>query len=251
MRIPRFYFPDPLALGARVNLPQDAAHHALRVLRMVEGDVVALFNGDGHLYHAKISRVAKQDVLVLVEQATEVACESPLAVTLVQGISSGERMDFSLQKSVELGITAIQPIQTERSVVKLNAERKEKRLRHWQQIVIAACEQCGRNVVPEVRPVLGLLEWLGASAPGVGHQASEAVLRIHLSPDAEQGLRDLEKPVGPVVLAVGPEGGFSEQERAALRQFGFIGVKLGPRVLRTETAALAALAAIQICWGDF
>ena len=250
MRIPRFYFPDALAPGARVSLPKEAAHHAARVLRMSEGDAVRLFNGDGLLYRAKIWRADKQDVVVLIEQGAEASCESPLSVTLVQGISSGERMDFSLQKSVELGITAIQPIQAERSVVKLSAERKEKRLRHWQQIVIAACEQCGRNVVPVVRPVLGLTEWLG-QASGVGGQASGGELRIHLSPGAELRLRDLEKPTGPVLLAVGPEGGFSEQEHAALQQFGFVGVKLGPRVLRTETAGLAALAAMQMAWGDF
>ena len=250
MRIPRFYVPDALAPGARVSLPKEAAHHALRVLRMSEGDAVRLFNGDGLLYRAKIWRADKQDVVVLIEQGAEASCESPLSVTLVQGISSGERMDFSLQKSVELGITAIQPIQAERSVVKLSAERKEKRLRHWQQIVIAACEQCGRNVVPVVRPVLGLTEWL-VQASGVGGQASGGELRIHLSPDAELRLRDLEKPTGPVLLAVGPEGGFSEQEHAALQQFGFVGVKLGPRVLRTETAGLAALAAMQMAWGDF
>ena len=243
MRIPRFYFPDPLALGARVNLPQDAAHHASRVLRMGEGDVVTLFNGDAYVYRTKIVRVEKQAVVVLIEQRTASSCESPLAVTLLQGISSGERMDFTLQKSVELGIAAIQPIQAERSVVKLSGERKEKRLRHWQNIVVAACEQCGRNVVPQVQPVMGLMEWLG--------QASGEGLRIHLWPDAEQGLRDLAKPTGPVVLAVGPEGGFSEQEHTALQQCGFVSVRLGPRVLRTETAALAALAAMQICWGDF
>ena len=250
MRIPRFYFPGALALGARVNLPKDAAHHALRVLRMAEGDGVTLFNGDGHVYRAKILRLDKQEAVVLIEQRTEVSHESPLSLTLLQGISSGERMDFTLQKSVELGIAAIQPIQAERSVVKLSGERKEKRLRHWQNIVIAACEQCGRNVVPEVRPVLGLMEWLG-QVSGVGGQASGEGLRIHLSPEAELGLRDLEKPTGPVLLAVGPEGGFSEQEHAALRQCGFVGVRLGPRVLRTETAALAALAALQSCWGDF
>lgn len=250
MRIPRFYFPDALAPGARVSLPKEAAHHAVRVLRMNAGDRVSLFNGDGLLYGAKILRADKQDVVVLTEQGAQASAESRLELTLVQGISSGERMDFSLQKSVELGIAAIQPIQAERSVVKLSGERKDKRLRHWQQIVIAACEQCGRNVVPEVRPVLGLMEWLGQMS-SIGGQAPGGELRIHLSPEAEHGLRELEKPVGPVLLAVGPEGGFSEQEHTALRQCGFVGVKLGPRVLRTETAALAALAAIQMAWGDF
>ena len=244
MRIPRFFTPDPLALGARLSLPKEAAHHAARVLRMAPGAEVELFNGDGYCYRTKILRVDKQEVVVLIEQCIEASRESPLSLTLLQGISSGERMDFTLQKSVELGIAAIQPIQAERSVVKLSGERKEKRVRHWQNIVIAACEQCGRNVVPEVRPVMGLMEWLGM-------QDSGTELRIHLSPEAAQGLRELEKPAGPVVLAVGPEGGFSEQEHTALSQCGFVGARLGPRVLRTETAALAALAALQICWGDF
>ncbi len=244
MRMPRFYFPDALALGARVHLPKDAAHHAARVLRMAEGDVVSLFNGDGQAYRAKIVRLDKQDVVVMIEQRAAASSESPLHTTLVQGISSGERMDFTLQKSVELGISAIQPIQAERSVVKLTAERKEKRLRHWQNIVAAACEQCGRNVVPEVMPSLTLTDWLGT-------QVSEETLKIHLSPDAELGLRTLEKPNRPVVLAVGPEGGFSPHEHAALHQCGFVAVQLGPRILRTETAALAALAAMQVCWGDF
>ena len=250
MRIPRFYFPDALALGARVNLPKEAAHHAARVLRMDEGDVLSLFNGDGHLYRAKILRLDKQDVVVTIEQGAAVSSESPLAVTLVQGISSGERMDFTLQKSVELGISAIQPIQAERSVVKLTAERKEKRTRHWQNIVIAACEQCGRNVVPEVQPVLGLTDWLATLGTGAAQQEAGS-LRMLLAPDAESRLRDLPQPSGPVLFAVGPEGGFSDNEVRALRQYGFTPVRLGPRVLRTETAALAALAALQSCWGDF
>lgn len=249
MRVPRFYFPDSLALGARVDLPKDAAHHAVRVLRMAEGAGVTLFNGDGRVYSAKILRVEKQSVAVLIERSIEASNESPLSVTLVQGISSGERMDFSLQKSVELGIAAIQPIQAERSVVKLTAERKEKRWRHWQNIVIAACEQCGRNVVPEVRPALSLTDWLAGLDSGVAPQAGS--LRILLAPHAEQGLQHLVKPTGSVLLAVGPEGGFSAPELGALQSYHFMPVRLGPRVLRTETAALAALAALQTCWGDF
>ena len=251
MRIPRFYFPDALALGARVALPQDAAHHAVRVLRLGENDLVRLFNGDGYEYRAKIVRLDKQGVVVLIESGAPLSCESSLNVQLVQGISSGERMDYTLQKSVELGVGAIQPIQAERSVVKLSGERMQKRLQHWQSVVASACEQSGRNVVPEVRPVLGLMDWLGSKDSGFGIQDSGEVLRIHLAPEAELSLRDLGKPVGPVVLAAGPEGGFSENEHAALRQCGFVAVKLGPRILRTETAALAALAALQILWGDY
>lgn len=251
MRLSRFFFPDPLALGARVNLPNEVAHYAAKVLRLAEGDTVALFNGDGHVYHAKILRIEKQDLTVIIAQRTPASSESSLCVTLLQGIASGDRMDFTLQKSVELGIGAIQPIQAERSVVKLTAERKEKRLQHWQNVVRAACAQCGRNVVPEVYPAVGLMDWLAGQAPGVGDQASGASLRILLAPDAACSLRELEKPLSSVVLAVGPEGGFSDNELRALQQYGFISVRLGPRVLRTETAALAALSALQTCWGDF
>ncbi|MBT9613278.1 MAG: 16S rRNA (uracil(1498)-N(3))-methyltransferase [Burkholderiales bacterium] len=251
MRIPRFYFPDPLALGARVALPPDAAHHAVRVLRLGENDLVRLFNGDGCEYRARIVRLDKQAVVALIESGAPLSCESPLNVLLVQGISSGERMDYTLQKSVELGVGMIQPIQAERSVVKLSGERMLKRMQHWQSVVASACEQSGRNVVPEVRPVSGLMNWLGEQASGVGGQASGGELRIHLAPDAELSLRDLEKPAGRVILGAGPEGGFSDNEHLALRQGGFVAVKLGPRVLRTETAALAALAALQILWGDY
>lgn len=250
MRIPRFYFPNLLAPGARVALPQDAAHHAVRVLRLGENDLVRLFNGDGCEYRARIVRFDKQVVVVLIESSAPLSCESPLNVLLVQGISSGERMDYTLQKSVELGVGAIQPIQAERSVVKLSGERMLKRMQHWQSVVASACEQSGRNVVPEVRPVSGLMDWL-ASVSGERGEGEGEALRILLSPDAELSLRDLEKPAGSVALAAGPEGGFSDHEHAALKQCGYIAVKLGPRILRTETAALAALAALQILWGDY
>lgn len=243
MRIPRFYFPDALTLGARVALPKDAAHHAVRVLRMGEGDAVSLFNGDNHAYSARILRIEKQNIVVLIESRVALSCESMLSILLVQGISSGERMDYTLQKAVELGVAAIQPIQAERSVVKLAGERREKRMQHWQNVVTAACEQCGRNKVPEVKPVSGLMDWLG-------EQGSEG-RRILLAPDAEMRLRELAQPAGAVTLAVGPEGGFSDKEQTALLQYGFTPVRLGPRVLRTETAALAALASMQALWGDY
>ena len=251
MRIPRFYFPNSLSLGVPVVLPPHAAHHALRVLRLGENDPLRLFNGDGCEYSGRIVRLDKQGVMVLIESAAPLSCESPLEVLLVQGISSGERMDYTLQKSVELGVGAIQPIQAERSVVRLAGERMLKRMQHWQSVVASACEQSGRNVVPEVRPVMSLVDWLSAQDSGFGIRDSGEVLRIHLAPDAQLSLRALEKPTASVVLAAGPEGGFSDHEIAALQQFGFIGVKLGPRILRTETAALAALSALQILWGDY
>jgi 16S rRNA (uracil1498-N3)-methyltransferase len=218
-------------------------HHAVRVLRMGEGDAVSLFNGDNHAYSARILRIEKQNIVVLIESRVALSCESTLSILLVQGISSGERMDYTLQKAVELGVAAIQPIQAERSVVKLAGERREKRMQHWQNVVTAACEQCGRNKVPEVKPVSGLMDWLG-------EQGSEGQ-RILLVPDAEMRLRELAQPVGAVTLAVGPEGGFSDKEQTALLHYGFTSVRLGPRVLRTETAALAALASMQALWGDY
>lgn len=242
MRITRFYCPEKLALGARVPLPKDAAHHAIRVLRLAVDAPLTLFNGDGHEYAGRILRIEKQDAVVQIESATAVSRESPLAVTLVQGISAGDRMDYTLQKAVELGVTAIQPIAAERSVVKLAGERAEKRLAHWQSVVVSACEQCGRNVVPVVQPVSRLPEWLA--------QAPAGVLRILLSPEAELGLAQLQ-PAAALTLAVGPEGGFSENEHAMLAHAGFVGVRIGPRILRTETAAVAALSALQSLHGDF
>ena len=204
---------------------------------------MSLFNGDNHAYSARILSIEKQDIAVLIESRVALSCESTLSILLVQGISSGERMDYTLQKAVELGVAAIQPIQAERSVVKLAGERREKRMQHWQNVVTAACEQCGRNKVPEVKPVSGLMDWLG-------EQGSEGQ-RILLAPDAEMRLRELAQPAGAVTLAVGPEGGFSDKEQTALLQYGFTPVRLGPRVLRTETAALAALASMQALWGDY
>ncbi len=257
MRVPRFYFSGDLSLGARVALDKDAAHHAARVLRMNEGDGVSLFNGDDHVYGASIVRINKQEVVVLVQSRANASRESPLRILLAQGIASGERMDFILQKSVELGVSAIQPLQTERSVVKLQGERKEKRAQHWQNMVNAACEQCGRNAIPQVLPIMDLTSWLGQMAsiaqsaesneadPGLPH------LRVMLSPRAELTLRTLPVPAGAIHLAVGPEGGFSSQEETALLQCGYIAARLGPRILRTETAGLAAIASIQTLWGDF
>jgi 16S rRNA (uracil1498-N3)-methyltransferase len=172
--------------------------------------------------------------------------ESPLAVTLAQGMSSGERMDYTVQKAIELGAAGIRPLATSRSVVRLDAERAQKRIAHWQAVVIAACEQCGRNSVPQVLPVMNYYDWL---AHEVGEQAG--TLRVLLSPSAPTALRDLPRPAGSATLLAGPEGGLSPQEERDAQTAGFTPVRLGPRVLRTETAALAALSAMQTLWGDF
>jgi 16S rRNA (uracil1498-N3)-methyltransferase len=238
---PRFFIPPAfaaLAAGARIALPDSAAHHAARVLRLTAGDAVTLFDGRGGEYSAVITLASRQvDVKLSAFDAVE--REGPFPVELVQGISSGDRMDFTVQKAVELGAAAIRPVISERSVVKLAGERAEKRVAHWQQIAIAACEQCGRNRVPEVHPIQALDRFL--SEPG-------AALRLMLTPRAGTLLRSLGKPVAAVQLLIGPEGGFSDGEERAAMATGYMAVNLGLRVLRTETAALGALAAMSALW---
>jgi 16S rRNA (uracil1498-N3)-methyltransferase len=243
MAVPRFYCPGELVSGGQVALPDQAAHHAAKVLRLRVGEPAVLFTGTGGEYEARVAHVGKHDVVMEVLAWREAERESPLRVTLAQAASAGEKMDFTLQKAVELGIDRIQPLLSERSVVRLSGERADKRVAHWQGVVTAACEQCGRNRVPGVLPLTGLGDWLGTregAAPG-----------LMLSPTADRALRDLPRPDGPVTLLVGPEGGFSDGELRAAERAGFAPVRLGPRVLRTETAALAALAAMQALWGDF
>ncbi len=242
MSSPRFYLDQPLAPGARFSLPPGPARHAARALRLAAGDAITLFNGRGGEYAARIERIHKDEVAVSIGGFADVERESPLRVMLAQGISSGERMDYTLQKAVELGVAAIQPIAAKRSVVKLAGERADKRIAHWQGVVASACEQCGRNQVPTVAPPLTLAHWLGQ------HGAQRL---LFLSPLAEARLADLPAPSDVDCLVAGPEGGFEADEIAALNAAGALAVRLGPRVLRTETAALAALAAMQTLWGDF
>lgn len=243
MPISRFYLSSLPPHAKVVELPLEAAHHAAKVLRLQAGDAIVLFDGTGGEYPAIISQIGKQRVTAEIGPWQARECESPLDITLVQALSSGDKMDFTLQKAVELGITAIHPIASERSVVKLSGERAEKRVRHWQQVVVSACEQCGRNRVPEVASILSLSDWLGKPAiPGV---------RLTLAPEAPANLRELPRPGAPITLLIGPEGGLAPAEIKAAASCGFTPVRLGPRVLRTETAALAALAAMQAVWGDF
>ena len=242
----RFHFRGKLGNGAEVRLQPDAAHHAIRVLRLGVGEPVVLFDGHGGEFEARITRVDRGEVSVKTGAHHSIERESRLQIILVQGLSSGERMDITLQKSVELGVAEIQPVATERSVVKLKDERAQRRREHWQNLVVSACEQCGRNRVPDVLPVLGLPEWLAqlpaAAAPGE--------TRLLLSPAAALPLRDLAAPTR-MLLLIGPEGGLSPQEMELARSREFLPVRLGPRILRTETAALAALSALQALWGDF
>ena len=243
MAIPRLFCPTSLAHRAQVNLPSGAAHHAIRVLRLKPGDDIRIFNGEGGEYEATIQRVDKDSVSVEIGRHHDFERESTLRVCLAQAITTGDKMDYTLQKAVELGVARIQPLQTNRAVVKLNQERAEKRLQHWQNVVVSACEQCGRNTVPKVAPIMAFEEWVAST--------DAAATRLMLSPYAEQSLRDMPPPTGEVTLVVGPEGGLNQDEVAFAQIKGFASVRMGPRVMRTETAPLAALAAMQVLWGDF
>ena len=243
MAITRLFCPINLAHRAQANLPGGAAHHAIRVLRLKRGDEVRLFNGEGGEYEASIHRVDKDSVTVDIGRHHEIERESNLKVCLAQAVTTGDKMDYTLQKAVELGAARIQPLQTNRAVVRLNQERAEKRLQHWQNVVIAACEQCGRNTVPKVAGILTFEEWVAGTDP--------ASARLMLSPYAELSLRECPKPAGEINLVIGPEGGLNQEEVAFAQVKGFTSVRIGQRVLRTETAPLAALAAMQVLWGDF
>lgn len=243
MPIPRFYSDTLLEPGMTVGLSANAATHACKVLRLQTDDALTLFNGDGHDYRCRLTSVKKGDAAVEILTKTAAQRESPLKIALAQAISSGERMDFTIQKAVELGATSIQPIASQRSVVKLAGERAEKRREHWQNVAIAACEQSGRAVVPEVAAPLAFADWL-AILP-------DYQTRITLSPTAQQTLPDLTHVEGDICLLIGPEGGLTPEEIELATLHGFTPIQLGPRILRTETAAMTALAAIQTLWGDF
>ena len=237
-RVPRLFVDAGLKPHASIELPEAAAHHAARVLRLSAGDSVVLFDGSGGEYEARLEMPGRGRVLAETGERRDFERESPLAVTLLQAVSSRERMDFTIQKAVELGVAAIHPVYSERSIVRLSGEREAKKLAHWRRIAVAACEQCGRNRIPEIAAPVALDRYRAAGDS-----------KILLAPSAAQRLADLAR--GPLVLAAGPEGGFSEQEEALLQRAGFTAVRLGPRVLRTETAALAALAALNALAGDF
>jgi len=242
----RLYFSGPLQVGRKCLLPRSQARHALRVLRLKAGAVITLFNGDGAEYDAVIEKTAENGFVVIVRDFRAADRAGPLAVMLAQGVSSGERMDFTLQKAVELGVSSIQPLATNRSIVHLDAERAAKRVLHWQSVVISACEQSGRNRVPTVAPLRGFDSWVR----GLGPRPAGA-LRLLLSPRGPARLRDFERPAAGVMLLAGPGGGLAPDEETDALTAEFSVVRLGPRVLGTDTAALAALAALQTLWGDF
>ncbi|MDP3030535.1 MAG: 16S rRNA (uracil(1498)-N(3))-methyltransferase [Rhodocyclaceae bacterium] len=244
--IPRFHCPFPLAPGAQVDLPEAAAHHAIRVLRLKEGAALILFDGRGGEWQATIVGAGgtASRVRVALQTFTASNRESPLHITLAQGLPSGDKMDWVVEKGVELGVAAIQPVAARRSVIRLAAERMERRVAHWNNIASAACEQCGRNQVPLVAPVIDLPRYL-AQAQG------RNTLRLLLSPDTGIALSELPRPTLPLLALIGPEGGWEEGEMLAAQAAGFQPIRLGPRILRTETAGAAVLAAMQALWGDF
>jgi 16S rRNA (uracil1498-N3)-methyltransferase len=238
--LPRFFAPVQLSLGAEIELSERVARHCA-VLRLRRGDAVVLFNGEGGEFSAELTRVSRGDARAHVISRQTPQRESPLAIVLAQCVSSGDRMDATLQKSTELGVSRIVPIASERSVVRLSSERADRRVARWRNVVIAACEQCGRNHVPEVAAIIDFDAFLD--------RAARDALQLLLAPDAERELKQLEPP-GKVTLLVGPEGGLAPEERQRAERRGFVPLRFGPRVLRTETAPLATIAAMQALWGD-
>jgi 16S rRNA (uracil1498-N3)-methyltransferase len=237
----RVFVEQVLAPDTTLKLDEGPARHLTQVLRFRVGDPFIAFDGRGGEYEASLESVGKREATARIGAFRDVSRESPLLVTLAQCVSKGERMDFALQKGVELGVTAIQPLLSKRSVVRLDDERWEKKHEHWRGVVVSACEQSGRTLVPEVRPVLDLYAWLANTEPA---------LRIVLVPGSGEGLRALTRPERPVTILIGPEGGLDDDEvREAIRH-GCEPISLGPRVLRTETAGIAALAALQAIFGD-
>jgi 16S rRNA (uracil1498-N3)-methyltransferase len=241
MRVSRLYTSQALTPNQSIELDDEAAHYVRAVLRLKTGDTLILFNGDGGECHCRIEEVARKWVRVAVHEREERSVESPLWVNLGLGIARGDRMDFSVQKAVELGVSRITPILTERCVVQFKGETKPQRWLHWQKISQHAAEQSGRTVLPEFGEIMALGKWLGG----------QAGLKVFLDPYAQTSLADLAPLNMTVTLLTGPEGGFAEHERELARAAGFIPVRLGRRVLRTETASLTALAAVQMLWGDF
>jgi 16S rRNA (uracil1498-N3)-methyltransferase len=241
MRLIRIYYPFTLSADNYVTLTDDATNHVANVLRAKVGQAVVLFNGDGNEYSAQIFEVAKRKVIVRVDSKISISIESPLSIHLGQGISRGDRMEWVIQKSVELGVTEITPLITERCGVKLSNERWSKKHEQWQKLAIAACEQCGRNVLPVLHAPSLFSDWVNLSTNQV---------RLTLHPRAEKAFRHVAMPPAGAKLLIGPEGGFSDKEIYQTEQNGFQTIQLGPRVLRTETAAITAISALQAIHGD-
>lgn len=238
--MPRFYCPAPLAAGATVDLPEAVAHH-LHVVRMQPGDALTLFDGRGGQYAAVLADIGKRRASATVQAHDPVEVELPYAITLAQGLPEGAKMDWIIEKAVELGVARIEPLAARRSVVRLSGERAEKRHLHWEGVIVAASEQCGRNQLAELAPVVDVGRWIATPSPAP---------RILLSPRATSSLAEWARTNGPQALSlmVGPEGGFTGEEEDAAIAAGALPLSVGPRVLRTETAALAAVAMLNGLW---
>ncbi|MBU9347017.1 16S rRNA (uracil(1498)-N(3))-methyltransferase [Burkholderia multivorans] len=246
--VPRFFVDTALRADATLALPADVARHA-QVLRLQPGDPLALFDGTGGQYRARLVEIDKRGALAQIDAFDPAEAEPPYRVTLAQGIAGGDKMDWVIEKAVELGVAAVVPLSTARGVVKLSGERAEKRVAHWRGVVRASCEQCGRNRVPDVAAVRAFAAWLDGLAPA----PVNGELRLLLSPRASIPFASLPDapPAAPVTLLIGPEGGLAPEEEAAARARGFTALSLGPRVLRTETAGAAVLAALAARWGGW
>jgi len=242
MRLTRIFCDSPLKSNVELTLPAAGAYHVGRVLRLREGAPLTVFDGAGSEFHAEIVRVAADQVTIMLGLQMAPVGESPLKVTLIQGVSRSERMDWTLQKATELGVNAIAPVLTARSVVRLDAKQAEKKRGHWRGIVIGACEQCGRSRIPSVAAPIGMRDYLTS--------VRKEGLRLVLSPVAPGSLAGLSSLPSKVELLIGPEGGLDDEELGAAEKAGFMPVRLGPRILRTETAAVVALTVLQALWGD-
>lgn len=240
MRITRFYCPELSIENEIFTLPDTAHRHAVQVLRLKQGDPLQLFDGTGLEIDAELEHVSKRESSVRLRERITVDNESPLKITLLQGISRGERMDYALQKAVELGVNRIIPVVTERCNVQLSGGRSDKRLAHWRGVMVSACEQSGRSLLPDLLPIMSLDDAL---------LENKVICQLVLDPLAEQGFSTIEKK-DDIALLIGPEGGLSEQEIEQANSADFQSVRFGPRILRTETATVAALAVIQTMWGD-
>jgi 16S rRNA (uracil1498-N3)-methyltransferase len=242
MRVPRFYVPQPCVVGQEFTLPDPTFRHAVQVLRLGVGEPLILFNGEGGEYTAQLSNVSKRSASVLIDSFSTIDIESPIHLTLVQAVIKPDKMDFALQKAVELGANTLQPLITQRSVVRIGKEQVDKKLQHWEGIVVAACEQSGRTKMPDVPAPLTLERWLATPFAGT---------HLILAPGAYPRINAL--PIDllmPIALIIGPEGGFTDDEVNACVQAGVLPVSLGPRILRAETASISALALLQQRYGD-
>jgi 16S rRNA (uracil1498-N3)-methyltransferase len=249
MRIPRIFLSTSLQEGINVELPPAATNHLIRVLRLPINAKLTVFNGDGGEYQASIVEIGKKSCVVAVGTYIDKTNESSLSIHLAQGIAHGDKMDFIIQKAVELGVTQITPLLTQFGDVRISGDRLAKRLQHWRNIVISACEQCGRNKIPIIWEPKPIINWLSASSEVTTADSSNA-LRLILHPYAAEPLPSLSKPPQQLSLIIGPEGGFSDKEVKVALDYGCSPISLGPRILRTETASITAISIVQHLWGD-